>query len=155
METHHIDQPSDQPSKIENPTVAKQQAIETDGEHQMKSANTPGEEPLPKISITWSLDPTTHSFSSSSAPTLRLCLINHATRPITIYNEYRNPTTLLAEGRFSIFDHTTNSEVAQLKTRFCDFEPPSKVDVPLGEKMFHNLPLGYLSLSPQYLGEAT
>ncbi|KAI4266255.1 MAG: hypothetical protein L6R38_008849 [Xanthoria sp. 2 TBL-2021] len=93
----------------------------------------------PSISAEWSLDPTTHSFSSDTSPTLTLSLTNHANRPITIYNEYLIPSQVLAEGHFVIFDHTTNKVVDQLKTRFCDFPPPSKIHVPLRDHMFHTL----------------
>jgi len=143
METHHIHQPSEQSSNNQNLTAAKQQLIETNGGHQIRAGNDDGGEPLPEISVAWSLDPTIHSFSGSSAPTLRLFLTNHADRPITIYNEHLHLPTLLAEGnKFSIYDYTTGSEVPQVETRFCDFEPPSKIHVPLRETLFHTLPPG-------------
>ncbi|KAL8671363.1 MAG: hypothetical protein Q9168_004145 [Polycauliona sp. 1 TL-2023] len=94
---------------------------------------------LPQVSITWSLKPAIHSFSSNVAPTLEIALTNHDTRPITIYNEFLIPSTILAEGHFDIFDYTTNEQVDQIKTRFCDFPPPSKVHVPLREQLFHTL----------------
>ncbi|KAL8950525.1 MAG: hypothetical protein Q9222_003448 [Ikaeria aurantiellina] len=97
------------------------------------------DESMPTISVDWSLDSTTHSFSSMKAPIWNLFLISHAKQPITIYNEYMNPSRVLAEGKLSIFDHTANVEVDQLKTRFCDIPPPSKVHVPLRENMFHTL----------------
>ncbi|KAI4121166.1 MAG: hypothetical protein LQ338_006529 [Usnochroma carphineum] len=103
------------------------------------STQTPEETSEPAISVSWSLDPPTHSYSSDTAPTLKLSLTSHATRPITIYNEYMNPSIVLAEGHLSIFDHTANVEVDQVKTRYCDFPPPSKVHVPLREQMFHTL----------------
>ena len=64
----------------------------------------------PDVSTEWSLDPTTHSFSSNTSPTLTLSLTNHSDRPITIYNEYLVPSRLLAEGSFTIFDLTADTE---------------------------------------------
>ncbi|KAI4271397.1 MAG: hypothetical protein LQ337_006036 [Flavoplaca oasis] len=93
----------------------------------------------PEVSAEWSLDPTTHSFSSNPSPTLTFSLTNHSDQPITIYNEYLVPSRLLAEGSFTIFDLTADTEVHQLKTRFCDFVPPTNVHVPLRESMFHTL----------------
>lgn len=46
---------------------------------------------------------------------------------------------MLAEGKFRIFDLTNNLEIQQRKTRFCNFEPPSKVQAPLREHLFHTL----------------
>ncbi|KAL8914700.1 MAG: hypothetical protein Q9171_000713 [Xanthocarpia ochracea] len=92
----------------------------------------------PEIAAAWSLNPTTHSFSSDTSPTLTLSLTNHGDRPITIYNEHMDPSRVLAEGSLVIFDLTTDTPVDQLKTRFCDFQPPSK-DVPLRETKFHTL----------------
>ncbi|KAL8847870.1 MAG: hypothetical protein Q9221_007121 [Calogaya cf. arnoldii] len=83
--------------------------------------------------------PTTHSFSSDTSPTLTLSLTNHAKRAIKIYNERLIPSKVRAEGHFLIFDRTANTAVDQLKTRFCDLPPPSKIHVPLGKHMFHTL----------------
>ncbi|CAF9922466.1 MAG: hypothetical protein HETSPECPRED_005080 [Heterodermia speciosa] len=95
--------------------------------------------PEPNVTIDWCLEPTTHSYSSASSPTLKFSLINHGDRPITIYEEHIDPSTILAEGRLSIFDHTTNTDVDQIKTRYCSIAPPSKVHVPLREQLFHTL----------------
>ncbi|KAI4095312.1 MAG: hypothetical protein L6R37_007089 [Teloschistes peruensis] len=100
---------------------------------------TTGEAPQPEISVTWSLEPTTHSFSKDPSPTLKLHLTNHENRPITIYNEFLIPSVVLAEGHFVIFNYTSDKAVDQIKTRFCDFPPPSKVHVPLREQLFHTL----------------
>ena len=114
----------------------------------MESANTyntdtsmPAEErvPEPNVTVNWSLEPRIHSYSSDISPTLKLSLTNHGKRPITIYDEDLNPFTILAEGHLSIFDHTAKSEVDQVKTRFCNIPPPSKVNVPLREQLFHTL----------------
>ncbi len=143
MDPHHVHEHNEQSSTDQNLAATKQQPTETDGKHQKTSGNNDGEEPLPEITVTWSLDPTTHSFSSPTAPTLRLFLTNHADRPVTIYNESLHLPTLLAEGsKFSIYDHTTGSAVRQVLTRFCIFELPSKIHVPLQESMFHTLPPG-------------
>lgn len=98
-----------------------------------------GKDSTPDISVDWSLEPTTHSYSTGTAPILKLSLTNHDDRPITIYNEHLNPSTVLAEGRLCIFDYTANAEVDQVKTRYCDFPPPSKVHVPLREQILHTL----------------
>lgn len=99
------------------------------------------EEPSePRVTADWSLEPTEHSYSSSDAPpTLKVSLTNHATRPITIYNEYMIPSKVLAEGSFIIYDRTSGTVVDQIRTRFCDFPPPTKVHVPLRERMFYTL----------------
>lgn len=98
------------------------------------------EELPPNISIAWSLDPVTHSHSSSLVPKLRLTLTSHAPKPLTIYNDSLNPGRMLAEGnKFRIFDLTSDLEIQQRKARFCDLEPPSKVHVPLREHLFHTL----------------
>ena len=93
----------------------------------------------PDVSAEWSLDLTTHSFSSNTSPTPTLSLTNHSNRPIIIYNECLVPSRLLAEGSFTIFDLTDDTEVHQLKTRFCNFVPPTNVHVPLRDSMFHTL----------------
>lgn len=100
-----------------------------------------GEE-LPSISVSWSLNPIIHSYSNELAPTLRLALISHADRPLTIYNDSLNSSYLLAEGKFFIFDLTSNLEIQQRKTRVCIFEPPSKVQVPLQDTLYPEVPLG-------------
>ncbi|KAL8992321.1 MAG: hypothetical protein Q9169_007188 [Polycauliona sp. 2 TL-2023] len=94
----------------------------------------------PKITAQWSLNRTTHSFSTdTSPPILTISLYNQTDRPITIYNESIDPWRLLARGLFTIFDLTTDSAVDQTKTHYCDFEPPSKIHVPLREHLFHTL----------------
>lgn len=100
------------------------------------------DERVPNISVSLALDPTTHSYSSSHhAPRLRLTLTSYADRPVTIYNDSLNLGRILAEGKFSILDVTRNDaeEVPQIKARFCDFEPPTKVQVPLRESLFYTL----------------
>lgn len=94
-----------------------------------------GEE-IPCISVSWSLSPTVHPYTNDLAPKLRLVLTSYADNPITIYNESLSPGRMLSKGKFRIFDLTSNQEVQQSKTRFCDFEPPSKVEVPLWESFF-------------------
>ncbi|KAL8974171.1 MAG: hypothetical protein Q9197_001592 [Variospora fuerteventurae] len=85
-------------------------------------------------------EPTEHSYSSSNAsPTLKVSLTNHATRPITIYNEYMILFRVLAEGKLIIYDRTSDTVVDQMKTHFCEFAPPTKVHVPLPERMFYTL----------------
>ncbi len=101
--------------------------------------NPEAPEDVPKVSLGLSLEPTTHSYSSTTAPKLILSLTSHAPRPLTIYNDAIRPGRLVAEGKFSIFDVTSNVFVQQMKTRFCMFEPPSKVHVPLREDMFYTL----------------
>ena len=101
--------------------------------------NSPSVDNEPLISLEWSLDPSVHSFSNDAAPILSLFLPLHARTPITIYNEHLDPSRLLSQGRFSIFDLITETEVPQAKSRFCDFEPPSKVHVPLRENMLYTL----------------
>lgn len=96
-------------------------------------------EEIPCISVSWSLSPTVHSYSNNFAPKLCLILTSHADKPLTIYNESLNPGRMLAEGKFRIFDLTNNLEIQQRKSRFCDFEPPSKVQVSLREHLFHTL----------------
>ncbi|MDI1491412.1 MAG: hypothetical protein OHK93_002621 [Ramalina farinacea] len=103
------------------------------------SPTSPSVDNEPLISLEWSLNPSAHSSSNETAPVLSLFLTLHARIPITIYNEHLDPSRLLSEGRFSIFDLTTETEVPQAKSRFCDFEPPSKVHVPLRENMFYTL----------------
>ncbi|KAL8740395.1 MAG: hypothetical protein Q9190_006903 [Brigantiaea leucoxantha] len=93
----------------------------------------------PKIAADWSLEPTTHSFSNNASPVLKLFLTSHDSRPITIYNEFMIPSIVLADGSFDIFDYTENKTVDQIKTRYCDIPPPSKVKVPLREHLFHTL----------------
>ena len=138
MENQHIAQLGDKQTSPDRPTVPIPQTTTAEPSETIAK---PGED-LPKVTISWSLDPTTHSFQSPSAPTLRLELTNHASQSITIYNEHIRPGALLAEGQFSIFDNTTGSEVDQRKTRYCKFDPPSHVHVPLYEKLFHTLPPG-------------
>ncbi|KAL8826338.1 MAG: hypothetical protein Q9170_007442 [Blastenia crenularia] len=93
----------------------------------------------PEIAVAWSLEPNIHSFSGDRTPTLSLSLTNRASRPITFYNEHLCLTRVLAEGHLIIFDYTSNSPVDQTKTRFCDFAPPSKIHVPLRERLFYTL----------------
>ncbi|MCJ1461846.1 hypothetical protein MMC07_000445 [Pseudocyphellaria aurata] len=97
------------------------------------------DEEIPRIFVSWSLNPTTHSYSNDVAPTLSLALTSHADRPLTIYNDSVLPRHMLVEGKFVIFDVTSNVEVPQRKSRLCFFEPPSKVQVPLREHLFHTL----------------
>ena len=111
--------------------------IDTDLVNSSLPAKGPPAEP--NVIIDWSLEPTTHSYNSDSSPTVKLSLTIHSDRPITIYKEHIDPSTILAEGRLSIFDHTTNTEVDQIKTRYCSIPPPSKVHVPLREQLFHTL----------------
>ncbi|KAI4203197.1 MAG: hypothetical protein LQ350_002073 [Teloschistes chrysophthalmus] len=112
---------------------------EQEAHNPLPAMETTGEAPQPDTSVTWSLEPTTHSFSKDPSPTIKLQLTNHDSRPITIYNEHLIPSVVLAEGHFIIFDYTSNKTVDQTKTRFCDFPPPSKVHVPLREHLFHTL----------------
>ncbi|KAL9637859.1 MAG: hypothetical protein Q9164_001942 [Protoblastenia rupestris] len=125
---------------METQPIGPASSMKTRGDPGKTSVDTLDEEPLPDISIEWRLDPTTHSFSrNSTPPTLCLILTSHDKRPITIYDESLSPGHLLAEGKFSIFYHTTNAHVARSKSRFCHFEPPSKIEVPLRESLFHTL----------------
>ena len=138
MVHEHLAQSSDKQTCPDRSSVQTPQSVSEKGPETFAKP----EETLPKVAISWSLDPTTHSFHSPTAPTLRLELTNHDTRPITIYNENFRPGALLAEAQFSIFDNTTNLEVHQSKTIFCNFVPPSYIHVPLPEKSFHTLPPG-------------
>lgn len=134
MESSSFIQPSDrQPEDQDEHKSLK------DIEHDRTTPIDSREEEIPCISVSWSLDPIVHSYSSDVAPRLRLILTSHAEKPLTIYNESLSPGRMLAEGKFCIFDLTSNLEIEQRKARFCDFEPPSKVQVPLREQLFHTL----------------
>ena len=128
-----------QPIKHDNPVVMECPCVEAEGGLQETIVDPPEQESVPVISLNWTLDPTSHSFSSELPPTLCLILTSHADKPITIYNETLNPSRLLCEGKFPIFDQTDSIEVPHHKRIYCDFEPPSKIKVPLREKLFQTL----------------
>ena len=138
MNHQTLELPKDKQTSSARPNIRTPQSTSAN----YSEAFAKSEETVPMVAVSWSLDPKIHSFHSRSAPTLRLELTNHGTRPITIYNENFRPGTLLAEAQFSIFDNTTNLEVHQSKTIFCNFVPPSYIHVPLPEKSFHTLPPG-------------
>lgn len=136
----HPDEGSDvQPFQDDDSVVKESPSVEAEGGVKAAIIDPPEQESVPRISVNWTLDPTPHSFRSELPPTLCLILTSHASRPITIYNESLNPGRMLREGCFPIFDKTDNIGVAHKKVRYCYFEPPSKIHVPLREKLFRTL----------------
>ncbi len=114
-------------------------SVEAGAGLQETMVDPPEQESVPQISLSWTLDPTTHSYSSDLPPTLSVVLTSHAKRPITFYNDCVKPGRLLYKAAFSIFDCTSGVEVKQRKRIYCVFEPPSKVKVQLPEHMFWTL----------------
>ena len=133
---------------------------------QEASAGDPQTETAPHISVELALDPPIHSYSSDAAPRLRLTLTSHADRPITIYDDgaVASPGRLLAQGSLAVRDVARGVDVPRRKARFCDFEPPRRVAVPLREALFHTLypetpaafeaAFGRKSGAPEPLGDA-
>jgi hypothetical protein len=69
--------------------------------------------PSPEISVTLSLDPNPHSYSSPIPPTLSITLISHADKPLTVFawsNIFRPSLALLQEA-FSIKNLTAQNEI--------------------------------------------
>lgn len=67
----------------------------------------------PRISLTLSISPNTHSFSSPLPPTLTLTLLSHASTPITLFT-WNTPFHLphnLANNSISIYNTTTCTTV--------------------------------------------
>ncbi|ERF71378.1 hypothetical protein EPUS_09050 [Endocarpon pusillum Z07020] len=137
--THPVEGSDVQPFQDDNSVVMESPSVEAEGGVKETIINPPEQESVPRISLNWTLDPTPHSFSTELPPTICLILTSHANKPITIYNEALNPSRLLSEGKFPIFDQTDNIEVPHRRRIYCDFEPPSKIKVPLREKLFHTL----------------
>lgn len=93
----------------------------------------------PKISASLSLDPTTHSFSSSQAPKLNLTLLLDYHEPITIYADDLSPSLMVTCGAFTIHYCSSGAEVKQNLRTLCRIPPPTKVPVNLDESLFHTL----------------
>lgn len=96
--------------------------------------------PLPKISISIRIDPSTHSFANPHPPTLHLTTTSHHPSPITIYADDLSPKLMLNCGDFIITDLTTGgTHIRQSIRTNCRIPPPTKVSVPLNESLFHTL----------------
>lgn len=105
----------------------------------------------PKISASLSLDPTTHSFSSSQAPKLNLTLLLDYHEPITIYADILSPSQMLTCGAFAIHYCSSGAEVRQNLRTLCRIPPPTKVPVNLKESLFYTLtPYEPLTLSAPF-----
>ena len=110
----------------------------------------------PKITASISLCPTTHSFANSQAPELNLTIISHHPEPITIYADDLSPALMLTCGAFIIMTLTDGCEVKQSKRTHCRIPPPTKVPVPVNEKLFHTLlPNTPLTLSTPFTRSRT
>src|ERR1700761_7780435 len=93
----------------------------------------------PKISASLSLEPTTHSFSSSHAPTLNLTLLLDYHKPVTIYADDLSIPIMLTRGAFNIQYRSSGADVEQSLRTLCRIPPPTKVPVTLNETLFHTL----------------
>lgn len=93
----------------------------------------------PQITASLSLSPTTHSYANSQAPDLNLTLTSQYPDPITIYADNPSPTLMLKCGAFIIIDLANGCEVKRSKSTHCRIPPPTKVPVPLNERLFHTL----------------
>lgn len=74
-------------------------------------------ESAPRIDVTLSISPSTHSFSQPIPPTLTLTLLSHATSPITLFT-WNTPFHLLhslSNSSLSIYNTTTSTAVPTSK----------------------------------------
>lgn len=111
---------------------------------------------IPKISASLSIDPATHSFANSQAPNLNLTITSQHTDPITIYADNPSPKTILTCAALTMTDLTTGSEVHQEKRTHCRIPPPTRIAVPLIERLFHTLlPNVPLTLSAPFTRDRT
>jgi hypothetical protein len=105
----------------------------------------------PKIAASISLEPTTHSFSSSQAPKLNLTLLLDYHEPITIYADDLSPSLMITHGAFAIHYCSSGAEVKQTLRTLCRIPPPTKVSVNLDESLFYTLlPYTPLTLSSPF-----
>lgn len=108
----------------------------------------------PKISVSLSISPATHSYASSQAPNLNLMITSQHSDPITIYTDDLSPSLMLTCGAFIITSLANGCEIKQSVRKNCRFPPPSKVAVPLNDRMFHTLLPNTPLPSPHHLVEA-
>ena len=93
----------------------------------------------PQVSASISVDPAVHTFPDSSAPTLKLSIISHYSRPITIYADDLSPALMLKCGAFKLSSLTTGADVKQSVSTHCRIPPPKHVEVRLDESFFYTL----------------
>lgn len=80
-----------------------------------------------------------HSYADSQAPDLNLEKISHHPDPVTVYADDLSPTLVLTCRAFIITAWTEGSEVKQSISTHRRIPPPSKVAVPLNQRLFHTL----------------
>lgn len=93
----------------------------------------------PIISVSISITPATYSYADQQAPNLNLIVTSHYSEPITIYADDLSPSLMLACGAFTITSLANGCEIKQSVRTHCRIPLPSKVAVPLNEKLFHTL----------------
>lgn len=110
----------------------------------------------PIISVSISIAPATYSYTNQQAPKLNLIVTSQHPEPITIYADDLSPSLMLACGAFTITNLANGCEIKQSVRTHCRIEPPSKVTVPLNEKLFHTLfPNDPLTLSGPFCRSRT
>ena len=93
----------------------------------------------PIISVSISITPATYSYADQQAPNLNLIVTSQHSEPITIYADDLSPSLMLACGAFTITSLANGCEIKQSVRTHCRIPLPSKVTVPLNEKLFHTL----------------
>lgn len=99
------------------------------------------EEPKPRISATFTLEPSIHSYSGVESPTLHLTLVLNYDKPIAMYADKLSIPLMLVSRAFTIHDLRNGMEVPQVIRTNCRIKPPSKIELKLGEN-------GLLTLHP-------
>lgn len=99
------------------------------------------EEPKPRISATFTLEPSIHSYSGVESPTLHLTLVLDYDKPIAMYADKLSIPLMLVSRAFTIHDLRNGMEVPQVIRTNCRIKPPSKIELKLGEN-------GLLTLHP-------
>lgn len=96
-------------------------------------------QPKPIISVSISITPVTHSYANQQAPKLNLIITSQNPEPITIYADDLSPSLMLACGAFIITSLANGCEIKQSVRTHCRIPLPSKVTVPLNERLLHTL----------------
>ena len=93
----------------------------------------------PIISVSIFIIPATYSYANQQAPRLNLIVTSQHPEPITIYADDLSPSLMLACGAFTITSLANGCDIRQSVRTHCRIPLPSKVIVPLNEKLFHTL----------------
>jgi hypothetical protein len=132
-----------------SPAKTGDAVVQTTAKGEQMSETQPQSQP--RISVSFALDPPYHSFNNDTAPNLIVTLTSQHHKPITIYADDLSPDLMLSCGAFRIVDLATGTDVHQSVRTHCRIPPPSKVQVPLRETLFHTLhPNTPLALSASF-----